>query len=48
MAPEILKGVKATPKADIFSLGSLFYTLVTRRLLFEGKDIREVLSKNKH
>ena len=34
VAPELLKGQMASFKSDIFSLGSLFYTMLTQSLLF--------------
>ncbi len=34
LGPEVLKGKSASTKSDIFSLGSLMYSLLTRRLLF--------------
>ncbi len=39
VAPEVLKGLVGTFKSDIFSLGSLFFTLLTRTLLFPGSSI---------
>ncbi len=39
MAPEQLKGEKATPSSDIFSLGVTFYQLLTGRLPFQGENI---------
>lgn len=37
LAPEILRGFSASPKSDIFSLGSIFYNLITGSMLFEGR-----------
>ena len=37
VAPEILKGASFTPKADIFSIGSIFFNLVTLSNMFPGK-----------
>jgi hypothetical protein len=34
MAPEILQGAKATPKSDVYSLGSTLYTLLTGQVAF--------------
>ena len=34
IAPEMLRGVGYNVKADLFSLGSLFYNLVTATYLF--------------
>jgi serine/threonine protein kinase len=44
VAPEILKGQKASTKVDIFSLGSLFYNLLSGLSLYKGKNPTEVLS----
>jgi calcium/calmodulin-dependent protein kinase I/calcium-dependent protein kinase len=40
VAPEVLKGFKTTFKSDIFSLGSLFYSLLTGRMLYGGKNMK--------
>jgi serine/threonine protein kinase len=34
--PEVLNGEPFTTKSDIFSLGSLFFNLITNRLVFPG------------
>jgi serine/threonine protein kinase len=34
--PEVLNGRPFTAKSDIFSLGSLFFNLITHRLVFPG------------
>ena len=46
IAPEIFLNQNFTPKADIFSLGTVFYTLLTSRRLFSGRDGNEVLYNN--
>lgn len=38
VAPELLKGFSYGNKSDIFSLGSLFYNIVTGKMLFSGPD----------
>jgi serine/threonine protein kinase len=43
VAPEILKGQSAGTKADVFSLGSLMYSLLTNRLLFSAPDVKQML-----
>lgn len=48
VAPEVLKGKEATTKADIFSLGSFFYTLLMAACMFRGRDEREMLTQNKY
>ena len=45
-APEILRGHSYSYKADIFSLGSLFFNLLTGRFLFNGKDLKDLLKAN--
>jgi calcium/calmodulin-dependent protein kinase I len=37
IAPEVLRGPSYTEKADLFSLGSVFYNLFTSKTLFEGR-----------
>jgi len=46
--PEVLLGNGFTLKSDIFSLGSLMFNLITRKLIFKGNTINEVLNRNKH
>lgn len=36
--PDVLKGRRFSEKSDIFSLGSLFFNLISGRLLFSGRD----------
>ena len=40
VAPEIFKGRGASFKSDIFSLGSVLFTLLTGRLLFSGNNMQ--------
>ena len=47
VAPEVLHKHKADAKSDIFSLGVVFYNMLTGRALFPGKDQRDILKCNK-
>jgi serine/threonine protein kinase len=44
VAPEILKNRQATTKADIFSIGSFFFNLISGTSLYKGANAKEVLS----
>ena len=46
VAPEILRDLGYSYKADIFSLGSLFFNLLTGRFLFSGCKANEILRIN--
>lgn len=48
VAPELLKGFPFRAKSDIFSLGSMFYNMVTGKMLFSGNDTHQILFKNKY
>ena len=48
IAPEIIRGNSYCQKCDIFSLGSVFFNLLTGYYLFGGDTIDEVLMKNKN
>jgi serine/threonine-protein kinase len=43
MAPELLMGKKADPRADVFSLGAVFYELIAGRRAFLGKSVPQIL-----
>lgn len=43
VAPEILREEGYSYKADMFSLGSLFFNLLTGRYVFSGATNQEVL-----
>jgi serine/threonine protein kinase len=44
MAPEVLQGVEADARSDIFSFGCVLYEMVTGRRAFEGKSQLSVLT----
>lgn len=39
VAPEVLNGEPFTTKADIFSIGCLFYNLLTFKHIFHGRTV---------
>ena len=43
MAPELVQGERATARADVFSLGAMFYEILSGRLPFPGRMIAVVL-----
>ncbi len=45
MAPEIIEGQDAGPKSDLFSLGTLLYWLLTRKLPFDAPNTPALLRK---
>ena len=45
--PEVLNGKKSSSASDIFSLGCLFYFLLTKTHLYEGKSNEQTLMLNK-
>ncbi len=47
MAPEQAAGRPAGPRADLYSLGAVFYALLTRRQLFRAGSLPEVLHKQR-
>lgn len=46
VAPEVFKGKGYSYKVDIFSLGAVFFNLISGRYLFSGKDLQELLKRN--
>ena len=48
VAPELLNNNAATTKIDIFSLGCVFFNLITLSFLFKGKNARDVLKDNQY
>ena len=47
VAPEVLKGAPFSTKADVFSLGTVFYKILTGKNLFHGINSYEILNQNK-
>jgi eukaryotic-like serine/threonine-protein kinase len=45
MSPEIIEGLEAGPEADVFSLGIMFYALVTGRLPFTAPNTTATLKR---
>ncbi|OHB72032.1 MAG: hypothetical protein A2V70_05440, partial [Planctomycetes bacterium RBG_13_63_9] len=45
MAPEQAAGQPVGPRADLYSLGAVFYVLLTRRPLFRARSLPQVLHK---
>ncbi|MGE0455222.1 MAG: serine/threonine-protein kinase [Vicinamibacteria bacterium] len=43
MCPELLKGQKADARSDVFSLGAVFYELLSGRRAFGGKGITQIM-----
>ena len=46
IAPEILRNIPYSFKADIFSIGSIMYNIVTRRFLFEDTNENKIIKLN--
>lgn len=47
MPPEMLRGEGYRDKGDIFSLGSIFFNLLTGMYLFNGSSFKEIVELNK-
>ena len=44
--PSVLRGSNYCMKSDIFSLGSIFFNMITSRLLYSGHSTKEMLRNN--
>ncbi len=45
MAPEVIEGLKADLRSDIFSLGTMLYWIATGELPFDGQNAPQVLKR---
>ena len=43
MSPEQMRGETVTVQSDVFSLGSVFYEMVSGRLAFDSKQMHEIM-----
>ena len=48
MSPEQVRGGPVDHRSDLFSLGALFYEMLTRRALFEGNSPQEIMENILH
>ena len=48
IAPEILKGTSYDLNVDTFSLGSIFYSLITRKNIFDAINSKQILLRNQY
>ena len=53
VAPEVINApsninIHYTPKCDVFSVGVIFYVMLTQKSPFDGKSFKEILQKNKN
>jgi len=53
VAPEVINApsnvnIHYTPKCDVFSVGVIFYIMITQKSPFDGKSFKEILQKNKN
>jgi hypothetical protein len=46
MAPEVLEGLEYDSKADVFSVGVVCFALLTGKLPFASKQVKDILDKN--
>lgn len=53
VAPEVINApsnvnIHYSPKCDVFSVGVIFYIMITQKSPFDGKSFKEILQKNKN
>lgn len=48
IGPELLSGIAYSFETDVFSLGVIFYNLLTGRNIFGGKDASAILKQNRY
>ena len=46
IAPEQAHGAETTPRADLYSLGVIFYEMLTRKRPFVGDTVLEILAQH--
>lgn len=46
IAPETLRGKGYSLKSDVFSAGSIFYNILTKKTLFYDEDHNKIIRKN--
>jgi serine/threonine protein kinase len=46
VAPEVFRGPNYSYKADVFSLGTVFYQLLVGDYLFDGKTAKSIMKRN--
>ena len=46
VAPEVFRGAGYSYKADVFSLGAVFFNLISGRFLFSGRDQNDQMMRN--
>ena len=46
--PDILAGTPFSGKSDVFSLGCVFYNLITHKMLYTAENPKKLLHKNQY